>query len=590
MSAITGNWNKCDNIDKALFESMHNTLLHRGKNDFFSYFFKNDNIAIACSQLIKQENTKYFGLNKMNEKIYLISDSKIYNYTDIRQQLEAKNYIFQSNTDNELLLYAFIEWNTDMFCKIEGGFAIAIINETTKQILLARDKFGIKPLYYYLNNAQFVFASEIKAIIQDKNIKRAINYSSMCDFFVYRYVPSPNTIYNNIFKVKPSCYLIIDKNFEIKEEEYWQLKTDNISSKRQTIVKEIDTMIRNNVYNLLANNNDIYSFLSGGYDSSLIVKYIADYRKNINTFSVGFENWEHSEHKYASIVSKKFHTSHNSIILSSDSLDIIDDIMYYYDDPIADISIIPSFFLSQYSSKYNQLFFSGDGADELFAGYSWHKKYLWNISKEQIKDAKKWKWKLPINHYDISSYQKAMEMGSFDSLELQTLLTTNLHQYIRNDSHYFYKQYYNDSHIRPKHFQILDIKCFMSELVLTKMDRASMANSIELLLPFLNSQLYDKILQLNPKVYFDEKQQKVILYKILKHQLPRQILNRSKQGFTGPDNYYMNIEWYKSKLHNSELVKNNIINQHAIDKYIQDKEHWKLWKILVFEKWYKKWI
>jgi len=183
-----------------------------------------------------------------------------------------------------------------------------------------------------------------------------------------------------------------------------------------------------------------------------------------------------------------------------------------------------------------------------------------------------------------------MAMGSFDMVELKELLNPKLQKYIPKDCSEFYRHYYDESTEVPKRFQIIDIKCFMGELVLPKIDRASMANSLEVRVPFLNSEICNKMLSVKPAVYFDKKKQKIILRKILKDDLPKEIINRKKQGFTGPDKYYMNFDWYKINLKDSKLVKAGIINKQAIDKYINSNDHWRLWKIAVLEKWFKKWI
>jgi asparagine synthase (glutamine-hydrolysing) len=183
-----------------------------------------------------------------------------------------------------------------------------------------------------------------------------------------------------------------------------------------------------------------------------------------------------------------------------------------------------------------------------------------------------------------------MSMGDFSTESLKELLCDDLHDHIPQNSNWFYEKFFDPSVDKPKRFQILDINCFMAELVLTKIDRASMANSLEVRVPFLNTKLSDLMLSLDPQVYFDEKKQKILLRTLLKKHVPRKIINRKKQGFTGPDSYYMNFEYYKNKLDKSFLVEDGIVKRNTIDRYLRENDHWRLWKVFVFEKWYSKWI
>lgn len=592
MCGITGWWNKTNKINHNLFYAMRDTLVHRGPDGFGSYFSADDQLALGHRRLsfLDLSDAASQPISNEDNSIWLTINGEIYNYKELREILETKNHIFKSHTDSEVVIHAYEEWGTDMINMLEGMFAFGLWDEKKQKLILARDKFGIKPIYYYYDNTQIIFGSEIKSIIKNPDIQREINYSSICEYFIYRYIPSPNTIFKNISKIKPAHFIEIDSNLNISETEYFKLTIGNQKYSRKKLVKEIDDLLRKSVKIHIRSDVPVGSFLSGGYDSSAMVKYFSEFEKGFNTFAIGFEDWENSEHKYAEIVAKKYKTNHHSEVLDGTSLDILNDLMYYYDEPIADISIIPTYLVSKLASEHNKAVLSGEGADELFAGYTWHREYLWHVSKAQIRDAKKWGWELPVNNFDVDSYTKAMAMGSFDAQELLNVLNPDLRKFIPKDCSAFYRNHFDESIPIPKRFQIMDIKCFMGELVLTKVDRASMANSLEVRVPFLNSEICNKMLSLRPATYFDKKKQKVILRKILKKDLPSEIINRKKQGFVGPDKYYMDFEWYRKNLEDSKLVKAGIINRQAIDNYLENKDHWRLWKIAVLEKWFKTWI
>ncbi len=592
MCGITGWWSKNSKINRELFNSMRDTLTHRGPDGYDSYFSSDEKLALghrilAFNNFSKSDTQVTCSENK---NVYSVFNGKIYNYKKLRILLEEKSHIFKSNSDDELIIHAYQEWGMKFLEKIDGMFAFAIFDNKLQKLFLVKDRFGVKPLYYFCDKENLIFASEIKAIIKNPEIKREINKKSISEYFIYRYIPSPNTIFQDIFKIPPAHYIEIDKNFNISHKKYFELKIDIKKQRKSKLIKEIEELIRNSIKEQIDSDTDIASFLSGGFDSSILVKYFSEIKKEINTFSIGFENWEKSEHLFAEKVSKIYKTNHFSKLLNQESLNILDELMYYYDEPIADISIIPTYFACKLASQHNKIILSGEGADEFFAGYGWHKEYLWEISKAELTKAKKWNWDLPINNFDIDSYAKAMAMGEFDEKELKFLLTEKYHQYTPTDTKEFYRKYFNENIDKPKRFQAIDIKAFMGELLLTKMDRASMANSLEVRMPFLNKEICEKMLSLDTEKYFDKKKRKIILYKLLQKDLPKKILNRKKQGFTGPDEFYMNFEFYEKNLNNSKLVEAEIINQSAINHYIKQKDHWRLWKILVLEKWFKKWI
>lgn len=592
MCGIIGRWELYKPIDKQLFNRMRDTLYHRGPDGFGSYFSDSNSLALGHRRLSFLDLSEA-GLQPIcNEtnSIWLTINGEIYNYHELRKELENYGHIFKSGTDSEVCIHAYEQWGITMIEKLNGMFAFGLWDENKQKLFLGRDRFGIKPLYFYTDSSKIIFASEIKAIIEDKSIIREIDYTSLCEYFYYRYVPSPKSIFKNIFKIEPGHYIEIDAPNKIQKIQYYdfQPKNEKISKNDATIV--IDKLISNSVKKHILSDIPIGSFLSGGFDSSVIVNYFSQNKTGFNTFSIGFSEWTESEHKYAEIVAKRFNTSQHTQILDKTSFNILPDLLYYYDEPIADISIIPTYQVSKLASQFNKAVLSGEGADELFAGYTWYHKHLWPVTKKEIKDARKWGWDLPVNNYDTNSYSNAMAMGLFDKAELKQLLNINLHSYIPEEEAWFFKKHFNESLPMPKRFQILDLKTFMPELVLTKVDRASMANSLEVRVPFLENTIAEFMLKLDSKTYFDDKQQKILLYKILTNKLPAKLLKRKKQGFVGPDEYYKNINYYSNILSKSVLIESNIFNAGYIQKLILDKDYWRLWKICVFELWFQKWM
>jgi asparagine synthase (glutamine-hydrolysing) len=517
----------------------------------------------------------------------IVYNGEIYNYLELKQEL-IDSYSFNTNSDTEVLIAAYEIWGISFVKRLKGMFAIAILDERVNQLYLIRDRFGIKPLYYYISNNQLLFASELKAIIGSGVVNKTIDYSSFADFFVYRYIPSPKTIWKNIYKVEPAHYISIDiTSLKYDVVEYWELIFMPNKQYSNNLIHEVGELLRKSVLEHTKADVPIGAFLSGGYDSSALVSFMKNIGESPKTFSIGFENWDKSEHSFAKLVANHLQLEHESIVADQQSISLIDAMANVYDEPIADISIIPTFMVAKLAAKSRKAVLSGEGADELFAGYTWqqdfkHKTTSTNYFSKVIAKIK--------TNDTVDFYAKSMAMGWFDNEELKKMLCPHLHRYIPKDSHWFYRKHYNKSLSPLKSIQYLDIKCFMAELVLTKVDRASMANSLEVRVPFLDHDLFEQIYCIDEKLMYNPNQTKHLLYENIKNDLPEIILKRKKQGFVGPDDYYMQTDFYKAELSNATLVEHNIIQRSYIDELLNNKYDWKLWKILVMEKWFNHWL
>jgi asparagine synthase (glutamine-hydrolysing) len=590
MCGILGQINKTDHINVDLFSQMLQTIHHRGPDGNGVYFDENNQLAFGHTRLsfLDLSDAGKQPLISNNEQIIVTFNGEIYNYVELKNLL-LDTYTFKTNTDTEVIIAAYLKWGVDFVKELKGMFAIAIYDKKINKVFLIRDRFGIKPLYYFFNQNSLIFASEIKAILTSDLVNKEIDYSSFSDYFVYRYVPSPNTIWKNIYKIPPANLLTFDVGtFSRSFIEYWELKSENEQEKSDLLIDEINKILQLSVSEHTRADVPIGSFLSGGYDSSALVHYMKQLNKNPQTFSIGFSDWEKSEDQYAKIVANHLRVNNTSIVANEDSLRLLDIMATVYDEPIADISIVPTYMVSELAAKKVKAVLSGEGADEIFAGYTWQADFI------KKRNTANWFSKLFKKNKPtvgtVEFYAQSMAMGWFDTDELKQMLNPALHQYIPDDVHWFYRKHY-DKNLSPlKSIQYMDVKCFMGELVLTKIDRASMANSLEVRVPFLDHTLLEKVFSLNENNYFNANQTKDLLYQNIKGYLPEQILQRNKQGFVGPDSYYMNLDFYKKALHNSLLVKHNIINQNYIDKLLQETYNWKLWKILIMEKWFSHWV
>jgi asparagine synthase (glutamine-hydrolysing) len=586
MCGILGQIQLSDKIDESVFTNMLLSLSHRGPDHAGIKLSENKQLAFGHTRLsfIDLSDSGTQPMCDSTQQIWLTFNGEIYNYLEIKKELES-SYSFQTNTDTEVIIAAYQVWGIDCLSKLKGMFAFGVYDVHLQKLFLVRDRFGVKPLYYYNNGNELIFASELKAILASGKITKNINYSAFADYFVYRYIPSPKTIWQEINKVAPATYIEINtQTLKQKEREYWTLNQANFSVSNDLLIQEIDQILQTAVKEHTRADVPIGSFLSGGYDSSALVYYMKKLGQIPETFSIGFENWEKSEDQFAAIVAKHLSVNNTAIHADEKSLNWINKMAEVYDEPIADISIIPTYMVSKLARTKVKAVLSGEGADEIFAGYTWQQDFMKNPKQS-------WLNRLFRSKTDtVSYYAQAMAMGWFDDKELKLMLQPRIHKHIEKDVHWFYRKHFLPNLSKLKSIQYLDTKCFMGELVLTKIDRASMANSLEVRVPFLDHTLFEKVFSLAESNYFKPTQTKFLLFENIKNYLPKTILNRKKQGFVGPDNYYMNLDFYRKELTNSCLVKYDIIKQEYIDQLLKETYNWKLWKILIMEKWFKHWI
>ncbi|MEI6852207.1 MAG: asparagine synthase (glutamine-hydrolyzing) [Bacteroidota bacterium] len=555
MCGIIGIWDFKDKINRDEFSFLRDLLAHRGPDGAGLYFSENGNIALGHRRLslIDLSETGTQPMCNEDRTIWLTANGEIYNYKELRKELISLGHVFTSSGDSEVIIHGYEEWGSNLPGKLKGMFAFCIYDENTHQFFMARDRFGIKPFYYYHKKDVFIFASELKSIVSYHDFTKEIDTVSVCNYLTYRYVPSPQTIWKDTYKLPPAHYLIIKADQTTEITEYWKLEANNQHYNEKYLVEKTDEMLNKSVQEHLESDVSMGSFLSGGYDSSALVYYMNRLHYPTQTFSIGFKNWEKSEHKYAERVSSQFGTEHTSQILDDASLDIIDQLVSYYDEPLADISIVPTYFVSRLASNKVKAVVSGEGSDEIFAGYTWHQNHgakttLWE-RLFRLKNSFQ-----GIELFSLLHYANAMAMGLYDKKNLRKTMGNDFQKDIPDDPFWFYGRHFTPEIGKIKSFQYLDIKTFMGELVLTKIDRASMANSLEVRVPFLDHELVEFLFSLPEKDYVKKNTQKFLLYENIKNVLPKEILHRKKQGFVGPDSYYMNMEWYQKNLKGSRLV------------------------------------
>lgn len=593
MCGIIGQIEFQGQVNPVHFDRMRDTLAHRGPDGAGTWVSDDGRVALGHRRLAFLDLSES-GAQPMcsdDGQLVVTLNGEIYNYLELRDELAALGRQFRTLTDTEVLLNGYRQWGMEgVLSRIVGMFAFGLFDGRIQKLFLVRDRFGIKPLYYHFSGQRLIFASELKAIMESRVVPREIDRTSFLDYFVYRYIPSPNTIWKQVNKLPPAHLLELDVRDGMSIiKEYWTPMIVDRRADPKALAAQVGDMLSNSIAIHSRSDVEIGAFLSGGYDSSAIASLLKDCVPHLRTFSIGFEGWENSEGRYAEMVARHIGAEHIPVIANADSLDLLDRMPMVYDEPIADISIIPTWLVSQSAATHVKAVMSGEGADELFGGYNWQKEYFSRWHPSGLTDRVK-AFFTDRSATTVADYAGFMAMGRFDRQELQSMASPQMNAHIRTDPDWFYKQHHRPELSPLKSIQYMDMKCFMGELVLTKVDRASMAHSLEVRVPFLDHRLFELVLACDERDYFRPDVTKFLLYQNIKDKLPTEILNRPKQGFVGPDSYYMDMTRYHTLLKNSTMVQLGLVNEGYITKRLEQQDHWRLWKLAVMELWCKHWL
>jgi asparagine synthase (glutamine-hydrolysing) len=583
MCGIVGQVERRGGVDPVHLAAMRDALEHRGPDDADSWISPDGHVGLGHRRLtiVDLSSAGRQPMPSEDERLWLTLNGEIYNHRALRRELEGRGHCFRSHSDAEVVLHGYEEWGEAVLDRLSGMFAFGLWDEGRQELFLARDRFGIKPLYYAVGPDRLLFASEAKGLLAHPATPRRIDVSALCDYLVYRYVPSPKSIWLGVAKLPPATCLRFDREGTVTLREYWTLPPGDRSASPAEAAAAVDRALTAAVEAHLVSDVPVGSFLSGGYDSSALVLYRERLGLSGPSFAIGFEDWPESEHRFAEQVAAQYGLDHRSRMIGGESLALVGRLAAVYDEPLADISIVPTFAVSHLAARSVKAVLSGEGADELFCGYTWQRDFMGRFAGDD-----------PAADELVTFYAGAMAMGSFDRSGLAALLAPGLHADLPDDPWWFYRRLVRPELAPLQRLQWLDIKAFMGELVLTKVDRASMANSLEVRVPFLDPALVELLFGYDPRVYFRAGEHKPLLRANLAGHLPEGILARRKQGFVGPDSYYQNRAWYRGLLGDARLVRDGVLAAPAVAALLESSDSadsWRLWKIAVLELWYREW-
>ncbi len=629
MCGICGyiNLNKSEPSSETIIKDMVSTLARRGPDDEGLYI--KGNVALGHKRLsIIDLETGHQPMYNEDNSIVIVYNGEVYNFPELKKILSEKGHVFSTHSDTEVILHAYEEYGEDCLKRFNGMFALAIWDSKKEKLFLARDRFGKKPLYYTLSDNQFIFGSELKAILKHPSIKKEIDLSALSKYLAYEYVPSPFSIFKNIYKLEPASKLSLDRNGRYKIERYWDL---SFNQPKKIDLKEtelrLSALLKESVRRRLISDVPLGVFLSGGIDSSSVVSMMAELMdpKEIKTFSIGFKEKSFDELSDARLVAGYFGTDHHEEILSpSTMLEIFPDILNILDEPFADSSIIPTYLVSRFTRQHVKVALGGDGGDELFLGYPSFLAHALNDCFGFVPlSMKKAALKLltgmvPPSHRYMSlnllagRFTRGLDfseevrhqawIGSLLPTEQKNLFLPDLKlDYdpfnIYEPTYKFFKKVAKRNSLDRAMY--IYVNTYMTDDILAKVDRASMANSLEVRAPFLDTEFAEFATSIPASFKLRNFKTKWILKDMLKDRLPKQTLSKPKQGFGVPvgkwlkeDLRHLLFEAFdKSKIEREGIFDYRYI-KHILNEYMANKNDMRkeIWCLFMFEMWYDRWM
>jgi asparagine synthase (glutamine-hydrolysing) len=612
-------------VAQPVLDAMCGSIYHRGPDSAGTFCKEQVGLGIRRLSIIDLEGGDQ-PIHNEDQTLWIVFNGEIYNYPDLTSMLKHRGHRFYTQTDTEVIVHAYEELGDEFIHHLNGMFAFALWDSRRQRLLLARDRMGIKPLYYTKVGSTLVFGSELKAILAHPGIERKINLVALNEYLSFEYIPTPLTIFHNIFKLPPGHLLeFVDGDIEIKK--YWDLslaRSENVQPHR---IEEYETqlleVLRDVVHKELISDVPVGILLSGGLDSSTVASIATEFVPDIKTFSITMEDSSFDESKHAWLVAKHLNTRHYELTLTPDhAIDLLPDIGQALDEPIGDSSIIPTLLVSQFARQYVKVALGGDGGDEMFSGYTTFQAHrLVEYYERFVPGMVRWHlvpWiteNLPISYDNISVDFKLKKfisgggvpavvrhhrwLGSFTPNQKKRLIKPWA-QIREKDTYDIAFSHLQTCDARELINQLLycDVKLYLEGDILFKVDRASMANSLETRVPLLNHTLVEYMAGVPHQFKLKGLTTKYLLRRAMRNRLPKQIVQRSKKGFNFPV-----AKWLAGPLlpFARELLSEERLRQQGLfePSYVQGllSEHLDrrrdnrklLWTLIAFQIWYENW-
>jgi asparagine synthase (glutamine-hydrolysing) len=618
MCGIAGKYNfeSARPVDREQLAAMTASIAHRGPDA--DGFFVADGIGLGHRRLsIIDLATGDQPLSNEDGSVWVVFNGEIYNFAEVRTELERHGHQFRTHSDTEVIVHAYEQWGERSVERFRGMFAYALWDGRRRRLVLVRDRLGVKPLYYCATRSGITFGSEIKALLADPDVPREWSPESIDAYLTLQYVPSPRTIYRDVSKLPPG-HLLVAENGRVVTEQYWDLvfTGDGDPAREEAYLEQLDALISESVKLRLVSDVPLGAFLSGGIDSTAVVAAMVQSSSRVVTTSVGFAEHAFNELEYARVVAQHLGTESHEKIVTPDLVDLLPTLAWHLDEPFADSSAVPTYYVSAAAREHVTVSLSGDGGDELWAGYARHRVEQWEGTARRwlgpivgglagrlaagvplgIKGARSLRH-LALTPGDACAQKHAY--GLFETGTRESLYSGGFAADVRDSDPFagFRRAY--DACASPDPLDrglYVDVKTYLVDDILTKVDKMSMAVSLEARDPLLDHKLLEFAATVPSSLKLKNGRSKYLLRRVLERRLPKAIVDRPKQGFEAPIG-----EWLRGPLApmvddlilDGRLRARGIFDDKAVTELwrqhrtgARDHRH-RLWSLVMLELWFR---
>ncbi len=612
-------------VDEYLLQRMTSSLIHRGPDDSGIRVSENVGLGHRRLSIIDLSPSAHQPMCNEDGTVWIVFNGEIYNFLDLRRDLMTNGHIFRSKSDTETIIHLYEEYGTDCLQYLRGMFAFALWDQRDRSLFLARDRIGKKPLYYYFDGKTFIFGSEIKAILEDQTVQRLPDHEAIHHYLTYQCVPSPWSAFKGIRKLRPAHYLVL-RNGKMSITRYWNISyLPKITTPEKDLRHEILERLKEAVRLRLVSDVPLGAFLSGGIDSSAVVALMSGVmRVPVKTFSIGFREEAYNELKFARMVADRYKTDHTEFMVEPDAVDILPKLVWHYNEPFADPSSIPTYYVAKLAREHVTVILNGDGGDENFAGYG---RYALNAFSEKVRkvfpaslvkalrplfmllphggnpNSIIWRLKRFSQTYVRSPERRNADMLLHFMAEMKNELYTEAFREEVSGTDSFdlllkkFREAGADNLLERTLYS--DVMMYLPDALLVKVDVASMAHALEARSPFLDHEFMEFAARIPASLKLKGTTTKHILKEALRGILPDEVLFREKMGFGVPLDY-----WFRNEL--KEMAYDTLLGDRAtgrgyfrrdyvrkiLDEHVSGRWNWQyhIFDLLMLELWHREFI
>ena len=610
--------------------AMIEAVRHRGPDDQGIWTDQVCGLAHARLSIIDLSPAAHQPMGSADGRIWISYNGEIYNFMELRKELEARGYIFRSRSDTEVIVHGYRAWGEGVFARLRGMFALAIWDHLEQRLLLARDRLGKKPLYYTRARDLILFGSEIKALLSWPEVDRRPDTTAIDQYLSLQYVPSPRTAFAAVRKLPPAHYLVAERaaaSWRVGEPvEYWRLPSPRAATKRattQTLTAELIERLKEAVKLRLVSDVPLGAFLSGGVDSSAVVALMAELCSGpVKTFSIGFPNKEYDETRYARMVAERYATDHEEMIVEPDAIAVIPKIVWHYGEPFADPSAIPTYYVAQIARRKVTVALNGDGGDEDFMGYSRYAgcrriaRLDWMPARLQALAAsavpylpqalhRRYRNRLTafadlLKQRDQRASQRyAFTIAYFLDYQKRDGYTDAMSEQLAGSALDLLEPYFEAAPSLASGANWADIHTYLPDDLLVKVDVATMAHGLEARSPLLDHEFMEWAMTIPESIKMAGGVTKTLFKTAMEPYLPRELIYRPKMGFGCPVDHWFRAELKEMAydvLLSDTATSRNIFHKNYVKRLLDDhmseraNQQTRLWALLMLELWFRMWV